>query len=175
MRTTMRRPTARVEGGGAAGFNLIEVLVATAILFIVAIGIIPLFSRALIANKAGADATTVSHFGLSRIEELNQPPFDSPTMAPAVVDEYYSRADETWKLGLPPSDDPATWTRTTEITQYAYADFKDDMVLDDPLPAGTPSTDVHIKLVEVDVRMERLEGNPISRRRDLDLRTVRPY
>jgi Tfp pilus assembly protein PilV len=171
----MRRPTARARGGGAAGFNLIEVLVATALLFIVAIGVIPLFSRAMIANKVGSDATTVSHFGLSRVEELNQPPFNSPVMEPAVVDEYYSKADETWRPGVAPSDDPATWTRTTEITQYAYADFKDDMVLDDPLPAGAPSTDVHIKLIEVEVRMERREGNPINRRRDLDLRTVRPY
>ena len=170
----MRR-TARASG--AAGFSLIEVLVATLIFFIIAIGIIPLFSRAILSNKAGADATTISHFGLSRLEELTEPPFNSAIMAPASgVQEYYSKSDRVWKAGsVPPAGDPGFWIRSTSISQHSLSDLEEDGVLDDPLPPDADPIFIHIKQIEVDLSMIRDPQNPLGRRRDLDLRTIRPF
>lgn len=166
------------ERGGprpCAGFSVVEVMVAAAILFVVAIGLIPLFSRALISNRSGADATTVSHFGLSQVEAFSQPRFDSDIMDPAVIEDYYSRQDKVWRAGPPPSADPALWTRTTTITQHNLADLLDDGVFDRPEPDDTDASFLHLKLVHVEVAMERDPANPLGRRRNLQLRTVRPF
>jgi type II secretory pathway pseudopilin PulG len=164
------------SGNRAAGFSLVEVLVATLLFFMIAMGIVPLFSRSTISNRAGADATTVSQFGLSRVEELSSPPLSSALVDPGTSEESYSDNDRIWKPGPPPdSGDLASWTRVTRITQHSLSDLDADGVLDDPLPEGAAESTIHLKLIEVRVGMVRDPKNPIGRRPDLDLRAIRPY
>lgn len=161
---------------GEAGFSLVEVLVATLLFFIIAVGVVPLFSRSMVANRAGADATAVSQFALSRVEELKDPPFDSAAVDPGTSDEYYSEDDRVWKPGVPPeTGDRASWTRVTRITEHSLSDLDEDGAFDDPLPAGADESAIHLKLIEVQVGMIRDAANPRGRRPDLALRAIRPY
>lgn len=160
----------------AAGFSLVEVLIATLLFFIVAISVMPFFSRSMLSNRAGADATTVTQFGLSRVEEMMAPPLDNPSVDPGTTSEYYSATDEVWKTGTPPeTGDRASWTRVTRITQHSLSDLESDGAFDDPLPVGADESTIHLKLIEVQVGMLRGESSPLGRRPDLALRTLRPY
>jgi len=51
----------------AAGFSFIEALIATGIMLIIAVGIIPLFASSVLNNTRGADSTTATNFGRSEI------------------------------------------------------------------------------------------------------------
>jgi hypothetical protein len=170
---------AALQGGrrpdGAAGFSVIEVLVAAGILLIIAIGLIPLFTQALITNKAGADSTTASQFGISRVEQLYPLDFNNAALDPATTDEYYSRHDKQWLPGTEPDDDPASWTRSTLVEQFNLSDLDDDGVFNDPLPAGTDPVFIHIKLIEVTTASARDPASPIGSRRALVLRTFKPF
>lgn len=157
-----------------SGYSLVEVLIATLLFFFIAIGVIPLFTRSMVANRAGRDATSASQYGLSRVEALMAPPFN--TVLPGTASEYFSINDEEWKPGATaPSGDSEAWTRVTTVSQHSLSDLEDDGVLDEALPDDAPESEVHLKLIEVRVGMVRDEGNPIGRRRDLDLRAIRPY
>lgn len=173
MLTTRRgRETRRSE----AGFSLVEVLIATLLFMAVALGVLPLFTRSMIANQSGADATRVSQLALSHVEELMAPPFDSPMVDPGTSDEYFSEVDGVWKLGAPPtSGDRVLWTRATRVTQHSLSDLDADGVLDDPLPVGADESSIHLKLIEVRVGMTREVGSAHGRRPDLALRAIRPY
>lgn len=166
----------RGPGEGGAGFSLIEVLIATLLFMAVALGVLPLFTRSMIANQSGADATRVSQLALSHVEELMAPPFDSPMIDPGTSNEYYSEIDDVWKPGAPPtSGDRVLWTRATRITQHSLSDLDADGVLDDPLPVGADESTIHLKLIEVQVGMTRDVGGVHGRRPDLALRAIRPY
>lgn len=161
---------------GGAGFSLVEVLVATLLFLVVALGVLPLFARSMVANQSGADATRVSQLALSHVEELMAPPFDSVLVDPGTSDEYFSEQDQVWKLGTPPtSGDLVLWTRATAITQHSLSDLDADGVLDDPLPVGADESQIHVKLIEVRVGMTREIGSAHGRRPDLALRAIRPY
>ncbi|MEM6792457.1 MAG: prepilin-type N-terminal cleavage/methylation domain-containing protein [Acidobacteriota bacterium] len=55
-----------------AGLSLLELLIATAILAVIFIGIVPLFSRAILSNKRGAESSRMAGFLNSSIEAINQ-------------------------------------------------------------------------------------------------------
>lgn len=66
---------------GRAGFSLIEALIATAVLGIIAIGVLPMFTQAMVNNKQGSDSTVVTTFSKTNVESLDAVDF---TQAPAV-------------------------------------------------------------------------------------------
>lgn len=65
----------------AAGFSLVEALIATAVLGFIAIGILPMFTQAMMNNKQGSDSTVVTTFSKTNVESLDAVDF---TQAPAV-------------------------------------------------------------------------------------------
>lgn len=174
MLQTMRRSPPRGRRR-ATGFSVIEVLVAAAILLVIALSLIPLFSRSLLANKAGADATATSQFAISRVEALYQLDFNNAVLNPAVTDEYYSRRDEAWVDGTAPAGDPALWTRSTDVAQFNLSDLDDDGVFNDPLPMGTDPVFVHIKRIEITVDSARDQKNIFGGRSPLVVRTLKPF
>lgn len=146
--------------GRSAGFSLIEVLIAAALLLAIALGVLPLITRSMVNNLSGSESTKVANMGRSRLEQVYQLPFGSPEMTVTagsenVLDEYFSLQDEVWKDGVAPVDgsDPAMWTRTTTIRQYSV-NALDDEVLDpaEALPAGTDLSRIHLKSVEIVVQ-----------------------
>lgn len=142
---------------GHRGFSVVEVLIATLIFLIIAIGILPLFAASTRNNLEGREATEVSNFGRAVLEDLLQVDFNHARLTvPAgntalTTQEYFSRKDQVWKAGAGSVADPALWRRTTIVRQYTHADLEDDDMFDEPLPGGTPTHLVHIKEIEVQV------------------------
>jgi len=158
--TTARRANRSIKAD--QGFSLIELLVASVMLVTVLLAIIPLFMRSIQNNSAGNDHTQISNYSKSQVEELFQLDFDNvrldipPGQTEVVTDEHWSRADKTWKPGLPASG-LSPWIRTTTVRQYNISaidadvtnfDFPESSALDGGAAAGS----VHLKEVIVVVR-----------------------
>lgn len=60
-----------------AGFSLIELIVAAALILIISVGVLPLFMRAIASNQVAADTTQLSSFMHASLEQLNQTPANS--------------------------------------------------------------------------------------------------
>ena len=67
-------------GDPQSGFSMVESLIAAAIIGIVAIGILPLFTRAMVDNMAGADYTRVTNYAKSKEEDFTRMPFLQQTI-----------------------------------------------------------------------------------------------
>lgn len=180
----------RGEGAptGAAGFSVVEALVAALLLMFIALGLIPLFARALRDNTAGADATQASNHGRARLEEYQQLPFNNQdlTLAPGALaldrDESWAQGsrddvgdpDEGWWAGSPSGRGLLLWHRATTVRQYGMNDL-DDSRLDNPLPGGTQPAFIHLKEVEVRLESERPAQSPLGPGRQVTFRVLKPF
>ncbi len=172
----------------AAGFSVVESLIAALILLVIALGLIPLFARALRDNTAGADATQASNHGRARLEEYQQLPFNNQllTLAPGALtlnrDESWAQGtrasfgdeDEGWWPGTPTDRGLVLWTRTTTVRQFGINDL-DDGRLDNPLPGGAQPAFVHLKEVEVRLESERPVESPLGPGRRVVFRVLKPF
>jgi len=155
----------------AQGFSLIEVLIASAIFLVLALGILPLFTQAMRSNLSGRNSTDASNFGKTHMEELLDVPFDTLAVpggqTVGVTDEYYDSATKTWKAG---TSIAASWFRTTKIRQFGLADLLDNGIADTPLPGGSPVEQIHFKEIVVEIHGKPaglLYGGPLLRLRRL--------
>lgn len=172
----------------AAGFSVVESLIAALILLIIALGIIPLFARALRDNTAGADATQASNHGRATLEEYQQLPFNNQalTLAPGATtlarDESWAQGardafgddDEGWWPGTPSGRGLLLWIRTTTVRQFGMNDL-DDGRLTNPLPGGTQPAFVHLKEIEVRLESERPVESPLGPGRRIVFRVLKPF
>jgi len=62
----MGNPDHRRTGRRDAGFSIIEALIAAAILLIIALGLLPLFTRSISDNVSGNDATQATNGSRTR-------------------------------------------------------------------------------------------------------------
>jgi hypothetical protein len=122
--------------GSEAGFSLIEGLIGAGLLLIVLIGILPLFTRAIIDNTAGADYTRAAQYAKSRVEDFAKSRITSATygVAPGttqtVIDEYLvPGTPNTWAPVGGPLPRLAEWERTSTVQGYYYTV---------PFSVGTP-------------------------------------
>ncbi len=168
------------RGGNALrrddGFSVVEVLIAAGIFLIIAIGVVPLFTGAIVRNRAGSESTSLNHMGLSRAEQVLELNFNDPSLDPATTTEYYSRLNRRWMPGTPTASDPGLWLRSTTVTQFNVSDLLDDGILNTPLPAGSDPVFVHVKQVQVAVQHARAAGNPLSAQRNrFGLRVLKTF
>lgn len=165
----------RQPGGRQEGFSLVEVLIAAGLMLVIAVGIIPLFTRSMVNTIGGAESTTVSNFGKTRLEEMVQLPIDDTSLvvptgtSELVVEEYWSLATETWVPGAtPPPGDPGSWTRRTVVKQYAIGDLDDGTpYFDNPVEGGNVLND-HLREITITIESTR-EGGPLSKGKELTL------
>ena len=68
------------ERHGAAGFSIIEALIAAAVLLIIALGLLPLFTRSISDNVSGNDASQATNGSRTQVEELLNVPFNNDRM-----------------------------------------------------------------------------------------------
>jgi len=172
----------RPRPASAAGYSLIEALIATAVLGFIAIGILPLFTQAMVNNKQGADSTTVTTFSRTNLEALDTIAFDAtavtvPTGATSlvVVDWYVQQSSGTiggtngkWVVG---ATAPATmglvlWKRTTTVQQFDVT----DLGFTNPLPGG--STSAYLKRIQVVVQRPSA-GMPVNAGKTITLQMLR--
>jgi len=137
-----------------SGFSMIEVLVAALILVVIALGLVPLYSRAIRSNVEGFDYTQVSNSAKSRAEEFLQYAFNGEplTLEDGKTEreylDYYSAAQHEWVDTAP--TDGSLFTRTTTIRQFSVRDTNT------PIPGGTTFSDaVHLKEITVEVEGTR--------------------
>ncbi len=137
------------------GLTLVEVLIASALLLMVTLSLLPMYVRSITNNAAGAESTRLTNFARSQIEEYSQLNFNSPELtidagSEKVVSDYYSHRYREWRDGVPPAADPAAYTRTVTVRQYNAAALQ-DLQLDpaEALPNGTGNSFVHLKEVVV--------------------------
>jgi type II secretory pathway pseudopilin PulG len=171
----------------AAGFSLVEAILASLILLVVALGVLPLFTRAMASNFSGAESTSLSNMATTRAEELYQLPFAHPDLIvpvgtteraivevwtaplpddpspPAGRDGYWREADPTAV-----SDALVQWTRRTRVRQFNINDLLGDDP--EPLAGGTPLGSVHVKEIEVEVASGRAGSLALGPNRALRVR-----
>lgn len=144
-----------------AGFTLIEGLISAAILLAIAVGLMPLFTRAMINNQAGADFTQITNAARDRLEEFSQLPFTSEQLTlqagtERTYDEYFSQADKIWKDGTEAdasaAGDQVLVTRVTTVRQFNVND------LETPLDSIAPPGSVQLKEITVVASLTRLGG-----------------
>lgn len=141
------------------GFSLIEVMVAAAILLVIALGLIPLYTRSIRSNVEGFDYTQVANSARSRADEFFQLPFGStrltvPAGQPELqVQDFYSHAEHRWmeqaEWDTAQDDDVALFTRTTTVRQFGVGDMQT------PIPGGQTPEAVHLKEITVAVEGSR--------------------
>jgi len=176
--------TGRARRAAAAGFSVVEALIAAAILLIIAIGVLPLFTRAIMDNQAGNDSSSVTNFARSQVEERFQLNFGDANLtlpnsgatelvttdswAQGVPNEIADSA-EGWYPGAPTDKGPLLWTRTTTIRQYGANDLDDDGQVNTPLPGNTDQNLVQLKEIEVNLTGARV-GGPLGSSKQIKLR-----
>jgi type II secretory pathway pseudopilin PulG len=179
---TLRHPPA---GHGEAGFSIIEALIAAAILLIIALGLLPLFSRSISDNVSGNDASQATNGGRTELEELLLVPFNNDRMT-VPGGAAMAETKDSWASGLADKTgdtdegwwtDPAghgtvLWSRTSQVRQYTISDLADG-TLDTPLPGGTQSTYIHLK--ELTVTVENPKKNLFGNGQGITLRVLKPF
>jgi len=147
--------------GRSAGFSVIEVLIASLIFLVIAVGLLPLFTNSMRNNLDGKEATEVSNIGRSQVEDLLQIPFADPKLVipsgktELVTNEYWSTSSQTWKPGTPTTADPGPWLRKTRVRQFSISDLADNGTFDSPLDGSADEGQVHLKELEVTVQNAR--------------------
>ena len=157
---------------GEAGFSLIEALIAAAILLIIALGLLPVFSRAINDNVTGNDATQATNCSRTELEELLQMPFNNQRMVVSAgqtkteTKDLYTRAKADPSTGAYEVGDategwttdatatgrgPVLWNRTTTIRQYSISDLDDNGTLDTSLDGSISAGAVHLKQIQVKI------------------------
>lgn len=159
----MRTPDERRRA--SSGFSIIEALIAAAILLLVAIGVLPLFVRAMTSNVTGSESTRVSNYGKSQVEELFQLPFGGASITLGSTDgsakvlpaQYWEDpniaidGDERWVTTLT-AGRQVMWQRGATIRQYAVAALDDGVLqTSEALPFNAQAEFVHFKEIEVAV------------------------
>jgi Tfp pilus assembly protein PilV len=187
IRVLIRARNAVRSRAAESGFSMIEALIAAAILLIIALGLIPLFTRSILDNNSGNDATQASNHGKTQLEELIQLPFNHQELVvpggstQSQVVETWTQGDpaktgdanEGWWTGAPSGKGRSLWTRTTRVRQYNISDL-DDSKLDTPLAGGTQPVFVHLKEVEVQLQSAK-QGSILGGGQALTVRVLKPF
>lgn len=158
-----RRPRGSAPSGARreVGFSVVEVLIASALLLIIAVAILPLFTRAMESNTAGGRATIMSTYTAQDLEGNNQSTVDHPRwqlnapgdldLDPAVLElatEYWTDypadhelGDELWQDDETLAGVTLFWDRWTKVRKYTFADISQGVVSvegDRLVPRGHP-------------------------------------
>jgi Tfp pilus assembly protein PilV len=166
----------RSEGG----FSLIEALIAALVLGLLAIGVLPLFTQAMVNNKQGSDSTVVTTFGKSDLETLQPVPFDAGALTETlmtiptgqtslVVVDWYTQQSSTqmggttngqWTVSC--TGTTASCANTAQPANQGAVLWKrtttveqfniNDLTFAKPEPGGTAPDFVHLKRITVTVQ-----------------------
>jgi type II secretory pathway pseudopilin PulG len=161
------------------GLSIVEVMIAAALLLIIALGILPLFSRSIIANRQGLDSTEVSNMARTQMEEYVQLPFNHLMLTvpdgtqQLVVEQHYSEKDDKWKLGKDPAGgDTALFVRTTTIRQFGI-DPTAPSGLTAAIQGGEPPATIHLKEIQVNVLGHA--GGPLGPQKQITVRVFKSH
>ena len=176
---TLRIPPAPPDGH-QRGFSMIEALIAAAIIGVVAIGVLPLFTRAMVDNMAGADYTRVTNYAKSKEEDFSRIPYLQQTIQLPVGQtqlmstEYMDPATQYW-VATKPSNPLAVWTRVTTLTQYNLFDTDDDQTFNNPISGGAVGIDA-VQVIQAQVQVKSVSPiGPLGGRRTTLVRYLKVF
>ncbi len=113
-----RSPREGGKGAGQAGFSLVETLIAAAVLSVLLVSILPLFTSSLASTQTGAESTRVGTWAKSEVETLYQLPFENQELAlpvgatSATFEEYWPLGGQGWVKGSAPEGVRVQWRRS---------------------------------------------------------------
>lgn len=170
--TRVHSPPAATRAAG--GFSLIEVMVAGLILLVIALGLVPIYTRSIRSNIEGFDYTRVSNAARSKAEELLQLPFNSPELTIGGGDteletqDFFSQQEHEWfdkDEWDARSGDLALFTRTATVRQFGVTDIST------PLDGNAPPEAVHLK--EITVSVEGTRAGALGGGKDISVRVLK--
>lgn len=177
---------------------MLEVLIATGVMLVIALSVLPLLLRSVANNTRGGEATQAASFAGAQLDALLQMPFDrgpmvlADTTAETVMVETQTLAadvsvpelmveppDARWQDGDVADTETMQWRRTTRVRQFGLTDLEPDpgtglTSLDQPLPGGTAAQFVHLKEVEVRIESGR-EAGALGAGQDLTIRVLKAF
>lgn len=176
-----------MQGGQShrsAGFSVVEVLIAAAVLLIVSIGLLPMFVRSINNNVQGQRMTHLVHRSNSALERVIQTgyldarfdvtpgdTFGSPPGPGTETIDLYSSKDQIWypEADFPSDQEPAfrraVRVRHLVIVQPDQDEQEVDLVVTDSAP----------DLKEVEIAVTNIEGNVFGPARQLTLRFLKAF
>lgn len=184
-------PASQVRpSSSAAGFSIIEGLIAALLLLVVTLGILPLFSRAMNNNIKGNDSTRQSNGATDAFETALALPFNTgdttipagstsvvvtDTLALKKIPSPSGGVDQAlstrWELPADlGADDVPVMNRQRTLQQFSFWDFQDNLSFDTPLDGGAETNMVQFKVV--DISLQDATGGSA---RAYQLRIVRTY
>ena len=170
----------------AAGFTLIEVLIAMALLASALIAVVPLFTKAMANNLEGSRLSEVTSRSRTHLEALYSLPFNAPQLTvPAgetelLTRELFSRGQERWfDEGSFPASEQPLYTRTTRVRQFNSSSVSNiDRLFEaaEALDGAAPASLVHLKQIEVRVNTGRPSTlNILGARKTITLRLLKSF
>jgi hypothetical protein len=168
---------ARTARPDAAGFSLVEVLITGAMVLAIALSTIPMFTRSLVNNTAGKDATEVANEARRHVERLIELPFGNAELVVTAgserrTSEYFSLHDQAWHpFPLPTGSAGVLWTRVTTVRQYALPSLEDGVLeTAEALASDAQPEAIHMK--EIEVRVEQA-GSAFGPSKRITLKTLK--
>jgi type II secretory pathway pseudopilin PulG len=167
----MRSPA--LQPNGEEGFSLVEVLIASSLLLMIVLGLIPIFLQSVLNNAAGNESSRVSNAARSAAEQYFAYAFDHPQLVvesgtEKAFPQYYSTSLSRWVDGTATSPGRQL-ERTISVRQYQLLDLEDNGVLDSPFasPPGAGGIvnlyPVHLREIEVEAEGMQVTGGPLGR------------
>lgn len=162
----------------ARGFSMIEALIASLLMVIIVLALVPLFARSMQNTLAGREYSVATQHSRSRSDQYYQLPLTGEELVvPIGSDElvqpdWWDPASHLWSASTPAT--PPPWRRTTTVRQYNVNDLLQNGELVTPLAGGTPAPQVHLREVIVEVESTR-EGGAAGGGKTVTLTTVRGF
>lgn len=148
----------------SSGFSLIEVLIAAALLLLIAVGVLPLFTRSIENNLLGNDALRESNAASDGAEDLSAARFNAEpvSFATAATSDtgawsYQLLEGSAW-VDTIPAGERAQISRRAVLRQYQIQ-IDGAVTL---VPGNADPGRIHIKEIEMQVGNAR-RGRPIDR------------
>ena len=183
VKTTQSNRSRRAE----AGLSLVEVLIASTLLLMVMLGLVPIFLQSVMNNAEGNESSRVSNAARSAAEEYFSYGFENANMVvtSGTKNEYpqwYNKAASKWVDGTPTSG-ANVLTRKVTVQQHQLRDLEDDGQLNTPFaspPAAGGAVNlypVHLRWVIIEVDGRTVAGGPLSRvlNKAVTLRVLRGF
>ncbi len=142
--------------GRPRGFSLLEVLIALAILGLVVLGVVGLFSRSIVVNASSFDYATLSSVARQSVEVIQGQPFG------AVADTGGATAT------LPDPTGTGEYTITYTCIDYFITSWNNIQGTGTPPPAWpTPGPGQAANLKKITLTVQSNPNRPIQGRREL--------
>ena len=175
------------------GFSLLEALLASALVLVITLGIMPLFTTSIVQNVAGKESTLSSNYSRSTSEEMIALPLDRDLLRPPVslisrevCQDYEEGVGWDYVICDDPLIGEPRWTRELNVQQYSIREIYDAdtasgvPTFKNPIP-GYLLTDtrldsfVHLREVMVITEGQRKPDSPLGKGRRVDIVNLRGF